>query len=155
MGLNRTVLMNDPEDQAAPEIGHAAEAGYRQYAEVWGEAWGQYAARQFAKAAAAGIATEADPDVKAAMHSAGEAREHADRLIVGATGPDGHVDVATPEGEAAWLADHQAEIAYEQYSAAWGDARERHDAEVASAWREADARFMTAHHSELKAGRLA
>ncbi len=134
----------------ATEIRRAAEYAYQQYAEHWGQAWGQYAARQFAKEALAGAATETDPEVVATHRAYQEAREHADRLFAASAGPDGRADLDTPEGLAAWVADQEADEWYEEYREVWGKATVRHSAEVNQAWRKADAVFMTAHRAELR-----
>ena len=135
----------------ATEVQRAAEYAYQQYAKHWGPAWGQFAARQFAKEVLAGVATETDPEVEAAHRAAREAREHADRLFAASAGPDGRADLDTPEGLAAWVADHRAGMMHEKYQEVWGEATGRHSAEVNQAWRKADADYMAAHRAELQA----
>jgi hypothetical protein len=135
----------------ATEIQRVAEYAYQQYAEHWGQAWGQYAARQSAKEVLAGVATETDPEVVAAHCAYRKAQEHADRLFAASAGPDGRADLDTPEGLAAWVADHEAGERYEEFREVWGEATRRYSAEVNHAWRKADADFMTAHRADLQA----
>jgi hypothetical protein len=134
----------------ASEIQHAAEYAHQARAEGRGEARGEYAARQAAKGVLAGVATESDPVVQAALRASKGAREHADRLFADAAGPDGTSDLDTPEGLAFYLADHAADELYEEYSAVYGTASERYRAEVNQAWRKADMDFLRSHRAELE-----
>jgi len=56
---------------------------------------------------------EDDPRVQAAWDCSVEAREHADRLLAI------NNDLSTPEGWAAYIADHEAEEAGDRYHDAW------------------------------------
>ena len=56
---------------------------------------------------------DGDPRVMAAWDRAAQARDHADRLMAIST------DLRTAEGEAAYLADHDAEVAGERYEDVW------------------------------------
>lgn len=144
-------LAGDISPATATEVQRAAEDAYRQHAGHRGQAWGQYAARQSAKEALAGAATESDPEVVAAYRAYREAREHADRLLAASAGPDGRADTSTPEGLDAWIAGQGADAWHEEYLDGWGEAAGRHSAEVDQAWRKADADFLTAHRAELQA----
>jgi hypothetical protein len=135
----------------ASEIQHAAEYAHQAWAEGRGEAWGEYAARQAAKGVLAGVATESDPVVQAALRASREAHEHADRLFADAAGPDGTADLDTPKGLAFYLADHAADELYEEYSEVYGAASERYRAEVNQAWRKAGMDFLRSHRAELEA----
>lgn len=134
----------------ATEIRRAAEYGYHTHGSH-GEAWAEWAARNFAKGVLAGIAIENDPAVQAALRASREAREHADVLFAAAVGPDGTADLDTPEGMAFYFADHEADQVHEEYDGAHGAAYERLSAEVSQAWREADIDFLRSHRADLKA----
>jgi hypothetical protein len=56
-----------------------------------------------------------DPRVQAAWDRSGQAREHADRLIAISN------DLSTDEGQAAFIADYEADVAGEQYNEIWHD----------------------------------
>jgi hypothetical protein len=56
---------------------------------------------------------DSDPRVVAAWDRAAHARDHADRLLALSN------DLGTARGEAAYLADHDAEVAGERYEDIW------------------------------------
>jgi len=137
---------------AATETRRAAEYGYHTHGNH-GAAWAEWAARNYAKGALAGIATENDPAVQAALRASREARDQADRLLAAAAGPDGRVEVGlgNPESLAAYEADHEAEAWHGEYHEVHGAAYLRHDLQVSLAWREPDLRFLRSHRAELGA----
>jgi hypothetical protein len=108
----RLALADNAGPGAAAEFQGQAEYVYQLYAETWGEAWGQHAVRQAAKAVLANTATLTDSEVEAARaagHEAGRPLEEEVTSAAYARHAD-EVCQAWSERDAAFIAAHRSEL---------------------------------------------